>query len=147
MMIHFKRESKGMFRFILSILFILAIPIILFSLLSCRAGGAGEPYHQGPGPRPAHISRIEGPWFFKASIHTGRLEFYRTRNVWTGRILFDSRGQWEELTDIIIDLRTGQVQFHRIFGNQQYSGTLSDYQIAGTFFTPGIGSFPWSAWR
>jgi hypothetical protein len=148
MMTHFQRDSKGMFRFILSILFILAIPIVLYSLLSCRGRvEAEEHYHREHGPRPGHISRFEGPWFFKAYIHTGRLELYWTRNGWAGRILFDSRSQWEELTDISIDPRTGEVQFHRRFGNQQYSGTLSDHQIAGTFFTPGIGSFPWNAWR
>lgn len=147
MVAHFQRDSKGMFRFILSILFILAVSSTLSSLLSCRVSVQGEPYHQGPGPRPAHISGIEGPWLFNAFNHTGRLEFYWTRNVWRGRILFDSSGQWEELTEIFIDPRTGQVQFHRIISNQQYSGTLSDNRIAGTFFTPGLGNFPWEAWR
>lgn len=147
MMIHFQRDSKGTFRYILSTLFILALPVILFSLLSCRVGVGGERHRHRPEPRPAHISRIEGPWSLNAFNHTGRLEFYWTRNGWTGRIFFDSFRQWEELTDIFVDPRTGQVQFHRTFSNQQYRGTLSGNQIEGTFFTPGLGDYPWKAWR
>jgi hypothetical protein len=139
MMIHFRRDSKGMFRFILSILFILAIPIILSSLFSCRVSVQGEPYHQGPGP--AHLSKIEGPWLFNANNFTGRLEFYWTRNVWTGRMLFDSGGRWIELMDVFFDPHTGQLQFTA--ENQQYFGTLSGNQIRGTF----SGGFPWEAWR
>ena len=143
MMIHFRRDSKGMFRFILSILFILAIPIILSSLFSCRVTVEGEPYHQGPGP--AHLSKIEGPWLFNANNFTGRLEFYWTRNVWTGRMWWDSGGQWLELTDVFFDPHTGQLQFTAV--NQQYFGTLSGNQIRGTFSQGGFGSFPWEAWR
>jgi len=139
MMIHFRRDSKVMFRFILSVLFILAVPTILSSLLSC--------YHQGPGPGPAHLSRLEGPWFFNANNFPGKLEFYWTGNVWTGRMFFDNLGQWEELTDIFIDPRTKQVQFRRPAGNQLYSGTLSGNRIVGTFGYGAVGSFPWEAWR
>jgi hypothetical protein len=145
MMIHFRRNSKGMFRFILSILFILAIPIILSSLLSCRVTMEGEPYHQGPGP--AHLSRIEGPWFINANGAPGRLEFYWNGNVWTGRIFLDNHDQWEELMDIFIDPRTGRLEFTRPHGNQRYYGTLSDNRIQGTFIIGGAGSNPWEAWR
>ena len=145
MMIHFRGDLKGAFRFILSILFILAIPIILSSLLSCRVTVEGDPHHQGSGP--AHLSKIEGPWLFNANNLTGRLEFYRTRNVWTGRMLFDGFNQWEELTDIFLDPRTGQLQFLRPAGNQLYSGTLSGNRIVGTFGYGAVGSFPWEAWR
>jgi len=151
MMIRFRRDLKGTFRFIFSILFILAVPIILSSLLSCRVTVEGEPYHQGSGPgpgsRPAHLSRLEGPWFFHANNLPGRLEFYWTGNVWTGRMFFDYSGQWEELMDIFIDPRTGQVQFRRPTGNQLFSGTLSGNRIVGTFGQPGAWSLPWEAWR
>jgi hypothetical protein len=139
MMIRFRRDLKGTFRFIFSILFILAIPIILSSLLSCRVSVEGEPYRQGPGP--THFSRIEGPWLFNANNFTGRLEFYWTRNVWTGRMVFDTVGRWIELTNIFLDSRTGQLQFTA--ENQVYSGILSGNRIVGTF----SGGFPWEAWR
>jgi len=150
MVAHFQRDSKGMFRFILSILFILAVSSTLSSLLSCRVSVQGEPYHQGPGPRPAHISGIEGPWLITAYNNRGRLEFYWTGNIWTGRILFDNSGRWEELTDIFIDPdpTTGRVQFICPVYRQQYNGTLSGNRIVGTFITAGIdGSFSWEAWR
>jgi hypothetical protein len=139
MMTRFRRNSKGMFRFIFSILFILAIPIILSSLFSCRVTVEGEPYHQGSGP--AHLSRLEGPWFFNANNFTGRLEFYWTRNVWTGRMCWDINGRCLDVTDVFFDSHTGQLQFTAV--NQQYSGTLSGNRIVGTF----SGGFPWEAWR
>jgi hypothetical protein len=147
MMIRFRRDLKGTFRFIFSILFILAIPIILSSLLSCRVTVEGDPHYQGSGPGPAHLSRIEGPWFFNANNFTGRLEFYWTRNVWTGRMWFNDVNRWEELTDIFLDPRTGQIQFRRPAGNQIYSGTLSGNRIVGTFGFGVSGPFPWEAWR
>jgi hypothetical protein len=147
MMISLRRDSKGTFRFIFSILFILAIPIILSSLLSCRVTVEGDPHYQGSGPGPAHLSRIEGLWFFNANNFTGRLEFYWTRNVWTGRMLFNDVNRWEELTDIFLDSRTGQIQFRRPAGNQIYSGTLSGNRIVGTFGFGATGPFPWEAWR
>jgi hypothetical protein len=100
-----------------------------------------EPYHQGPGPRPSHLSRLDGLWFFNANNFPGRLEFYWTRNVWAGRMVFDNIGRWIELTDIFLDSRTGQLQFTA--ENQIYSGTLSGNRIVGTF----AGGFPWEAWR
>jgi hypothetical protein len=106
-----------------------------------------EPYHQGAGPRPSHLSRFDGLWFFNANNFPGRLEFYWTRNVWTGRMFFDNIGQWEELKDIIVDPHTGHVQFLRPAGNQIYSGTLSGNRIVGTFGYGAVGSFPWEAWR
>jgi hypothetical protein len=139
MMIRFRRSPKGMFRLVLSILFVLAVPFILSSVLSCRVSVQGEPY--GPGPRPAHLSRLDGQWFFNANNFPGRLEFYWTRNAWTGRMVFDNIGRWIELTDIFLDSRTGQLQFTA--ENQIYSGTLSGNRIVGTF----AGGFPWEAWR
>ena len=149
MMIRFRRDSKGMFRFILSILFILAIPIILSSLFSCRVTVEGEPSYQGPrpgpGPRPAHLSGIEGSWFINANNQTGKLEFYWTRGRWAGRIWFDSGGRWLELMDILFDPHSGQLQFMVV--NEQYFGTLSGNQILGTFSFSGIGGFSWEARR
>jgi len=147
MMIRFQRNSKGMFRFILSILFILAIPTILSSLLSCRVTMEGEPYHQGPGPRPDRFPRIEGLWLLDANRHYGKLEFYRTGSSWAGRVWFDKHSQWEELTDIFLDPHTGQFQFYCPRFNEQYSGTLSGNRIWGTFSSAGIGKGPWEARR
>ncbi len=143
MRIHFRRDSKGMFRFILFILLILAIPIILSSLFSCRVSIQGEPYGAGPGP--AHFSRIGGLWFINASNHTGKLEFYEIRKGWAGRLWFDDGGRWINLTNIFFDSHTGQLQF--TVENQVYAGTLSGNQIVGTFGFGAVGSFPWEAWR
>ena len=143
-MIHIQRDSKRTFRFIFSILFILAVPVILSSLFSCRLSVEGEPYHQGPGSRPAHLSRLEGPWFFKTYNLTGRLEFYWTGNYWTGRMLPDGFNIWAELTDILLDPGTGRLQFSVSGANQLYSGTLSGNRIVGTF---APGNYPWEAWR
>jgi len=150
MMICFRRNLKGTFRFIFSILFILAIPIILSSLLSCRVTVEGDPHYQGsgPGPRPAHSSRMEGQWLFNTQpTWTGRLEFYWTGNTWTGRILFDGLNQWEELTDIFLDPRTGQLQFRRPLGNLLFAGTISGNRIRGMFGSGGVASYAWEAWR
>ena len=145
MMIHIRRDSKGMFRFILSILFILAIPIILSSLFSCRVSVEGEPYHQGPGPRPAHLSRLEGTWSLNFHNNPGTLEFYWTGSTWAGRFWDEGHRQWEELRDIFFDSHTGQLQFNH--GTQQWSGTLSGNRILGTFSVPGIGQYHWEGWR
>lgn len=140
MKIGIQRDSKGMFRFILSILLILAVPMILSSLFSCRVSIQGEPY----GPGPAHLSRIEGLWFFNANNHTGRLEFY-WRGRWDGRIWFDVGGRWIEIRDVFLDSHTGQLQFN--VEDQIYYGTLSGKRIVGTFGFVGAGGFPWEAWR
>jgi hypothetical protein len=152
MMIHFQRDSKGMFRFILFILFILAIPIIFSSMLSCQVTVKGEPYHQGPRPahqepRPAHLSSIEGSWNMSINNASGRLKFYWTRKGWTGQIFFDQLARWEKLTDVFFDPHTGQVQFHRPIGNQLYFGILSGGRIEGTFGPGRIQDYPWAAWR
>ena len=145
MMIHFQRHSKGMFRFIFSILFILAIPIILSSLLSCRISVEGDPHYQGSGP--AHLSRIEGTWFLNFHNNPGKLEFYWTGSTWAGRFWDEGHRRWEELRDIFFNSHTGQLQFNRPHNNQQYSGTLSGNQILGTFSSGGFGSYPWEARR
>lgn len=146
MLIRFRRNFKGMFRFVLSILFILAVPIILSSVLSCRVGIQAEPY--GPGPRPAHLSTLEGPWFFTTQFNwTGKLEFYWTGNTWSGRIWFDSISQWEELTNIFLDPRTGQLQFLRPNGNWVFSGTTSGKRIHGMWGVAGAATYSWEARR
>jgi hypothetical protein len=143
MIIRFRRNSKGMFRFVSSILFILAIPIILSSVLSCRVSVQGEPY--GPGPRPAHLSRLEGPWSINFNNYPGRLEFSWTRGAWAGRFWDTGHNQWEELRDIFFDPQTGQLEFKH--GYQQWLGTLSGNRILGTFSVPGLGQYHWEGWR
>jgi len=107
----------------------------------------GEPYHEGPGPRPAHLSRIEGSWFVNVDNTAGKLEFNWTGNAWSGRIWFNVLARWEELTDVSIDPGTGQVQFYNPLRKAQYYGTLSGDRIEGTFSHGGTGSRPWAAWR
>jgi len=110
---------------------------------------AGEPYHHegpGPGPIPAHLSRIEGPWFVDCGGHRGKLEFYLAGNTWTGRIWFDDLRRWEELIDVFIDPHIGTVQFTRPISKQQYYGTLSGERIEG-HFRAGREKRPWAAWR
>ena len=142
-----RRRSTGALRFILHGLFIPAIPVMLFFLLSGTISVAGESHRHEYRPRPAHIPRIEGTWFFKAYVHPGRFELYWTRDGWEGRIFFDSFGRWEDLTDVFFDFHTGEIRFRQVNSNQQYSGILSGDRIEGTFFTPGLGTYPWNAWR
>jgi len=137
MMIRFRRNSKGMVQFVLSFLFILAVPIILSSALSC--------YHQGPRPGPAHLSTLEGPWSINFNNYPGRLEFFWVRGAWAGRFWDTGHNQWEELRDIFFDPHTGQLQFKH--GYQQWSGTLSRNRIVGTFSIPGLGQYHWEGWR
>ncbi len=133
MVLRFRRDSMAMFRWIFCVLLILAVSITL----SCRVPGGG----------PFYLSNIEGPWLFSANNFPGRLEFHWTGNVWTGRIFFNNLGHWEELTNILFDPHTGQLQFHRISVNQLYSGTLSGNRILGTFGYGAPGGFHWEAWR
>ena len=145
MMISFQKDSKRMLRFLFCILFILAISFASSSLLSCRVTVQGDPYPHEPGP--THLSRFEGVWSVTANYSTGNLEFHWTGREWVGRIWFPGVGAWEELANVFIDPRTGQVQFYRPLGGQQYSGTLSGNRIVGAFSSEGVGGFPWEAWR
>ena len=133
MTLRFRKNSIRIFRGVFWVLLILAISITL----SCVVPGGG----------PVYFSRIEGPWLFSANNFPGRLEFHWTGNVWTGQIFFNNLGHWEQLTDIIFDPHTGQLQFHRISVNQLYSGTLSGNGIVGTFGYGTPGGFHWEAWR
>ena len=144
---HFQRDSKGMSWFILSILFILAIPIILPSLFSCQVSIQGEPY--GPGPGPAGFHGLEGPWSIVANNQPGKLEFYLAGGVWAGRIWFDVLQQWDDLTNISFNPRTGHLKFYRPVYGQEYYGTVSGKRIVGTFLPggPTIVNTSWEAWR
>ena len=92
------------------------------------------------------LHRIQGLWFLTAANVTGKLEFYRAGNVWGGRIWFNAFQQWEPLTDIFFDPRTGELQFTRPNYGQQYIGTLSGNHLVGTF-AYGSQSLPWEARR
>jgi hypothetical protein len=132
---------------LLSIFSVLAISAIMFSLSACVVTTERGPYYaQEPYSRPGDLRRIEGLWFLTAANVTGKLEFYRAGNVWSGRIWFDAYQQWEALTDIFFDPRTGELQFTRPNYGQQYIGTLSGNHLVGTFAYGGQ-SLPWEARR
>jgi hypothetical protein len=133
---------------LLVIFCILAISVIIFSLSACVvARESGPSYTQEPYSRHSDLRGIQGLWLITASNYPGKLEFYWERGIWTGRVWFDAFQQWEPLTDIFFDPRTGEVQFTRATYNQRYTGTLSGDQIVGTHTTPQGGSGSWTARR
>ncbi len=89
---------------------------------------------------------IQGLWHITSNKSPGKLEFYKIRNRWAGRINFDPYQPWDELTDIFFDPRTGEIQFSRPTYGTRYFGTLSGNRITGTFTERGF-RFPWEAWR
>jgi hypothetical protein len=143
MLENLKRNSAT----VLSIFSILVISAVLFSPLACVVTADRGPYHtQEPYSTPGDIRRIQGLWFLTAANVTGKLEFYWAGNAWSGRIWFDAYQQWEALTDIFFDPRTGELQFTRPNYGQQYVGTLSRNQLVGTFAYEGR-NLPWDARR
>jgi hypothetical protein len=134
---------------VLSIFSILAISVVLFSIFSCVVTADRDPYHtQEPYSRPGDLRRIQGLWYFTVAGTnvTGKLEFYWSGNAWAGRIWHDAFQQWETLTDIFFDSRTGELQFTRPNYGQRYIGTLSGNQLAGTFGYEGR-TYSWEARR
>jgi hypothetical protein len=141
MLKNLKRNSAT----VLSIFSILAISAVLFSLLACVVTADRGPYHtQEPYSRPGDLRRIQGLWFINNAGSPGKLEFYLDGHMWTGRIWIDVYQQWETLTDIIVDPRTGALQFNRPAFNAPYYGTLSGNQIVGTFVYQG-NTYSWEA--
>jgi len=147
MTVNFKKDSGRMLMFAI---FFLALSTTLLSLSACVVAGERGPYYREPrseaGPRPVDLRRIEGQWFTNVDNNTGKLQFYRSGNMWGGRIWFDVWQQWEDLTDIYFDTRTGRLEFTRPGAHQRYSGTLSDNQILGTYLSEGK-SYSWEARR
>jgi hypothetical protein len=120
---------------------------ILLFLSACVVTQGEERYPQeGPRHRRNDLDRIQGLWLITANGVPGRLEFFRERNTWNGRISFDAHQRWEELTDIFFDSQSGQLQFFRPRFNQPFTGTLSGNEISGTFTETG-NPFPWFARR
>ena len=146
-MMTLEKSSAKAFRFTFFIL--IASPILLF-YSSCVVPAERGPYHREPrsevGPRPVDLRRIEGQWFINVDNNTGKLQFYRSGDMWGGRIWFDVWQQWEDLTDIYFDARTERLEFTRPGAHQRYSGTLSDNQILGTYLSEGK-SYSWEARR
>lgn len=141
MMIKFRKDSITL----LLIFLILAISAIMFSLSACVVSTERGPYYANePSSRPGDLRRIQGLWFLTAVNVTGKLEFNWAGNAWSGRIWLDAYQQWEPLTDIFFDPRTGELQFTRPNFNIQYSGTLSGNQILGSFIYQGI-TYSWEA--
>jgi len=103
-----------------------------------------------PGPRPearpVYPPEIEGQWTLNAGNATGRLEFRRAQGSLIGRIWFDAYQQWEELTDLHSDHRTGHLEFTRPAANEHYSGTLSGDNIMGQYRIRGL-TYRWEARR
>ena len=92
------------------------------------------------------LRRIQDLWFINNAGSPGKLEFYWDGHMWTGRIWIDVYQQWETLTDILFDPRTGELRFTRPAFNAPYFGTLSGNQIVGTFVYQG-STYPWDARR
>ena len=103
-------------------------------------------------PQPAHERRdassrndISGTWKFVANAYTGKIEFQRSSNGWTGRVWFDVYQHWEHLTDIAYDPATGSIKFFRPEAVQLHIGTVSGNSMRGTFNQGGAGSYNWEA--
>ena len=132
---------------VLSIFSVLAISAVLFSLPACVVSADRGPYHtQEQYSRAGDLRGIEGLWFLTAANVTGKLEFHWAGNAWSGRIWLDAYQQWEPLTDIFFDPRTGGLQFTRPNFNIGYIGTLSGNQIVGTCIYQGV-TYSWAATR
>lgn len=146
-MMTMEKSSVTAFRFTFFIL--IASPILLF-YSSCVVTAERGPYYREPrseaAPRPVDLRRIEGQWFINVDNNTGKLQFYRSGNMWGGRIWFDVWQQWEDLTDIIFDPRTGYLGFTRPGAGQRFSGTLTRNQIVGTYVW-GKSTYSWEARR
>jgi len=144
MMVNFQKNSITL----LSTFSILVISAIMFSLSACVVSTERGPYYaQEPYSRPGDLRGIQGLWFVTASNYSGKLEFHWERGMWVGRVWFDALQQWEPLTDIFFDPRTGELQFTRMAYNQRYTGTLSGNQILGTYTVPAGGGGSWEARR
>ncbi len=142
MMINFQKNSITFS----STFSILAFSVMIFFLSACVVATAKEPYYNHEPPGARHLQRIQGLWFLNASNVTGKMEFYWDGNAWGGRVWFDVFRQWEPLTDIIFDPRTGELQFTRPNYGQRYVGALSGDRLAGTFVYEGR-TLPWEARR
>jgi len=152
MFIHFLKNGIK-FQYKVLLIFILTI---MFCLPGCVVAQGGRVYRPEPRqeprseprpePRPVYASGIEGQWTLNAGNATGRLEFNQARGTLIGRIWFDAYQQWEELTDLYSDPRTGHLQFTRPAGPEHYSGALSGNHITGQYRIRGL-TYPWEARR
>jgi hypothetical protein len=148
MFIHFLKNGIK-FQYKVLLIFILTI---MFCLPGCVVAQGGRVYRPEPRqeprsePRPVYPSGIEGQWTLNAGNAIGRLEFRQAREGLIGGIWFDAYQQWEELTDLYSDPRTGQLEFTRPGAGEHYSGTLSGNYITGQYRIRGL-TYPWEARR
>jgi hypothetical protein len=148
MYIHFlKKGAKLQHKF-----WLILILAIMLCLPGCVVAQDGRVYRPDPRhesrteARQVYSSEIEGQWILNAGGATGRLEFRLARGGLIGRIWFDAYQQWEELTDLYSDPRTGHLEFTRPAANEHYSGTLSGNYIGGQYRIRGE-TYPWEAQR
>ncbi len=124
---------------------ILVFSAIIFFLSACVVTAGRDPYYlQDAAERRGDLGSIEGLWYITAANYFGKLELHWERRMWVGRIWFDVFQQWEPLTDIIFDPRTGELQFTRPNYASRYVGTLWGDQLRGTFVYAGQ-TLPWEA--
>lgn len=142
-MINFKKSSI-MLRLGL---FILTVSTVMLFLSACAVtADSGRNHGREPYPGRGGLRSIEGQWYVINAGNPGKIEFYWDRHRWAGRIWIDYYSKWEDLTDILFDPRTGELQFNRPAFRAPYSGTLSGNRIVGTFIYQG-GNYSWEARR
>ncbi len=112
--------------------------VVLTTLLAqqaCTMAPAGAAPREW-GPAQGHARVPEGQWVLKVTgpdyDGTGRLELRQDGGFWNGRIWFDTTRQWEELRDVFFDFRRSSLSFFRPSYGQQFSGSLTEYQLVGT---------------
>ncbi|MFA5400870.1 MAG: hypothetical protein WC359_10545 [Dehalococcoidia bacterium] len=88
---------------------------------------------------------LGGTWAVNFNNYTGKMEFWVENGKMVGRLYLDAHGRWETLKNISCNSQTGAVTFYRDAGNQTYTGTIKDRDMAGTFSSPGGTVYKWVA--
>lgn len=88
---------------------------------------------------------LAGTWAVDFNNYTGKMEFWVENGKTVGRLYLDAHGRWETLKNISCNTQTGAVTFYREAGNQTYTGTIKDRDMAGTFSSPGGTVYKWVA--
>ncbi|MBN1691604.1 MAG: hypothetical protein JW901_11330 [Dehalococcoidia bacterium] len=98
-----------------------------------------------PGSASYFAGSLAGTWAVNFNNYTGKMEFWVENGKMVGRLYLDAHGRWETLKNISCNSQTGAVTFYREAGNQTYTGTIKDRDMAGTFSSPGGTVYKWVA--